>query len=260
MSAGGQLTGQAAIVTGAGQGIGRAIALALGEAGAAVGVVDRTSVKAEAVVAELTARGARGLALECDVSRRAEVDAAVLTVLREYGRLDVLVNNAHDLRDVQRSFAETTEEHLRRNLDSGLFGAFYFLQACRAALCERGGAVINVASPTGMTGTETFFSYAVTKEALRAGTRVLAREWGPDGVRVNTLAPSAWDTPSMRAWADEQGGEAAAAAYAQTIPLRRVGQSDDVAAAALFLAGDGARFITGHTLMVDGGLAMDAGR
>jgi NAD(P)-dependent dehydrogenase (short-subunit alcohol dehydrogenase family) len=252
----GRLEGRSAIVTGAGQGVGRAIAIKLASEGALVTVAERNEETCAAVAAELADVGAAGLAVVCDVSSRDDVNSAVAQTVAARGGVDILVNNAHDLRNVRTMFLDTSEEHLLRNLRSGLFGAYYFLQACHPYLKERRGAVLNVAAAAGVRGGDGYFAYAATKEALRATTRVVAREFGPDGIRVNAICPVAMDTPTVVAFT----GGTMSEAMAESSPLRRVVLARDVADVAFLLLCDESAIITGHTIMADGGLNMDAGR
>ncbi|BDZ65073.1 SDR family NAD(P)-dependent oxidoreductase [Agromyces mangrovi Wang et al. 2018] len=255
----GALADKTAIVTGAGQGLGRDIAIALTQAGARVAVVDINPETAAAVAGELADYGAAGVAITCDVSKRDQVDATVEKVVAEFGGVDVLVNNAQNVRMVQKPFMETDDEHLLTQLTSGLFGTYYFLQACSETLRARGGRVINLGSGAGVSGNVNHFSYAAAKEAIRATTRVVAREWGRDGVRVNAICPAAFDTPAMKGFLERAGEEQLEGMLSQ-IPLHRFGGGDEVASVAVFLASDASSFMTGHTLMVDGGSNMDAGR
>jgi NAD(P)-dependent dehydrogenase (short-subunit alcohol dehydrogenase family) len=251
-----RLAEKVAIVSGSGQGIGRGIALAMAREGALVTVAERNEETGRSVAAELGEAGEPGLFVQCDVTRREDVRRVVETTVAERGGIDVLVNNAHDLRDLLKPLIETDDEHLRRNLESGFMGAFYFMQECYPHLKERRGNVVNLASTAGFVGNASLFSYAVTKEAIRAATRVAAREWGCDGIRVNALIPNAIDTPQMQSFAPPEWFESKAAE--QT--LGRHGTIDDAARAAIFLASDDAAFITGHSLMADGGSVIDAGR
>jgi NAD(P)-dependent dehydrogenase (short-subunit alcohol dehydrogenase family) len=256
MHASGRLQDRVAIVTGSGQGIGRGIALAMAREGALVTVAERNEKTGRVVAQELGEIGAPGLFVQCDVTRRDDVRRVVTTTVEERGGIDILVNNAHDLRDLARPLIETDEEHLRRNLDSGFMGTYYFMQECYPYLKERRGNVINTGSMAGIAGRESLFSYAVTKEAIRAATRVAAREWGRDGIRVNALCPAAIDTPQMQAFATPEWQERMTP---QQI-LGRHGTIDDAVRAAIFLASDDAGFITGHSLMADGGSVIDAAR
>jgi NAD(P)-dependent dehydrogenase (short-subunit alcohol dehydrogenase family) len=248
-----KLAGKVAIVTGGGQGIGRGIALAFAREGALVTVADCNAETGRRVAEEL---GDGGLFAECDVTSREDVRRVVELTVDTHGGLDVLVNNAHDLRELLKPLIETDEEHLRRNFDSGFMGTFHFMQECYPQLKERRGNVVNLASTAGFVGNASLVSYAVTKEAIRALTRVAAREWGRDGIRVNALVPNAIDTPQMQSFAPREWFESTAAE--QT--LGRHGTIDDAARAAVFLASDEASFVTGHSLMVDGGSVIDAAR
>ncbi len=256
-----RLEGKVAIVTGAGQGIGRGIARAMAREGALVTLVGRTREKLEGVAGELAELGEPGLPIVCDVSRREQVERAVEATVQERGGIDVLVNNAHDLLDVEVPFVETTDQQLMSHLGSGLFGTFYFMQAAYPHLRERRGSVINFASPSSILGQANFAAYCAAKEAVRGLTRAVAREWAPEGIRVNAISPAAWDTPHTLAWAEPKGGEAYRLQAAERVPLRRTGRSEeDIGAVAVFLASDDASYVTGHTMMVDGGLTIDAGR
>ncbi|HKX77375.1 MAG TPA: SDR family oxidoreductase [Novosphingobium sp.] len=257
-----ELAGKVAIVTGGGTGIGRATAIAFAQAGAKVVVTGRTLETLDAVAAELQEIGGAdaGLAIQCDVSRREEVVNVVGETVRKYGRVDVLMNNAHDFRDVYCSFMETTEEAIQRSFGSGFMGSFYFLQQCYPLLKEARGKVINMGSVAGVQGMENLFAYAAAKEAIRAMTRVLAREWGPDGINVNTICPHATDTPAMLESKEQLTAEVFDEMHSSCRALKRSGTCSEVATVALFLATQASSYITGHTLMVDGGFSIDAGR
>jgi NAD(P)-dependent dehydrogenase (short-subunit alcohol dehydrogenase family) len=256
-----RLAGKVAIVTGAGQGIGRGIARAMAREGALVTLVGRTREKLDAVAQELAELGEPGLVVVCDVARREEAERAVATTAEERGGIDVLVNNAHDLEHVEVPFVDTTDDQLMSHLGSGLFGTVYFMQAAYPHLRERRGSVINFASPSSLLGQANMAAYCAAKEAIRGLTRAVAREWGPDGIRVNAIAPAAWDTPHTLAWAETKGGEEYRLQAASRVPLRRTGRSEeDIGAVAVYLASDDACYVTGHTMPVDGGYSIDAGR
>jgi NAD(P)-dependent dehydrogenase (short-subunit alcohol dehydrogenase family) len=256
VTGGGRLRDRVAIVTGSGQGIGRGIALGFAHEGARVTIAERNEGTGRRVAEELAEVGTEGLFVRCDVTRREDVRAVVEATVAERGGVDILVNNAHDLRDLAKPLIETDEEHLRRNLDSGFMGTYYFMQECYPHLMKRRGTVINTGSMAGIGGRETLFSYAVTKEAIRAATRVAAREWGRDGIRVNALCPAAIDTPQMQTFATPEWQERMTPRQI----LGRHGTIDDAVRAAIFLASDDAAFITGHSLMADGGSVIDAAR
>ncbi|MBR7825677.1 SDR family oxidoreductase [Actinospica sp. MGRD01-02] len=255
----GALKDKVAIVTGAGQGVGRDTAIAMTQAGARVAVIDINGENAAKVAAELADHGAPGLGITCDVSKRDQVEAAVAAAVAEFGGLDIVFNGAHNLRVVTSPFMETSEDLLHAHLHSGFYGTYYFMQAAYPHLKERGGSIINVGSGAGVKGNAEHLAYAATKEAIRAATRVAAREWGQDGIRVNTICPAAWDTPGMLlgpAGADDATKERMRA----MIPLRRFAGGNETASVAVFLASDAASYMTGHSFMVDGGSNIDAGR
>ncbi|MGP2440100.1 SDR family NAD(P)-dependent oxidoreductase [Streptomyces sp. JW3] len=255
----GALEGMVALVTGAGQGLGRDIAIAMTRAGATVAVVDLNGENAVKVAAELGGYGKPGLAITCDVGKRDQVDATVAETIERLGGIDVLVNNAQDLRVVQTLFNDTDEDLIRAHMESGFYGTYYFMRACYPQLKERVGRVINIGSGAGVSGLAQHFAYAATKEAIRATTRVTAREWGADGIRVNTICPAAYDTPSMQTFLGK-ADDATKDWMLNQIPLHKFGGGNEIASAAVFLASDASSFMTGHTFMVDGGSSMDAGR
>jgi NAD(P)-dependent dehydrogenase (short-subunit alcohol dehydrogenase family) len=245
----GRLSGRVTIVTGAGQGIGRGIAIALAKEGAKVALVGRTLSKVEAVVDEVTAAGGTGLAVGCDVSERGAVDEMVETVVRELGGVDVLVNNAQD--SVQRPLEETTDEDVERAYRTGPLATFYAMQACLPHLKVRGGSIVNFGSSTALVGDQTFASYAMAKEAIRGLTRVAAKEWGRYGIRVNTICPAAI-SPSAEAWA--QRNPEKFAAVLKAIPLGRMGDpEEDIGRAVAALVSDDFQYLTGATLVLEGG-------
>lgn len=249
----GRLTDKVAIVTGSGQGIGRGIALAFAAEGATVVLAEIRPATGRAVEAEILARGGRARFVECDVSVRSQVDAVVELTLETEGRIDILVNNAVALTS-QIPLLQQDAALFRDSMETGLLGSLYFMQACHAALARRGGSIINLGSAAGYQGHENLAAYAATKEAIRALTRVAAREWGGDGIRANVLCPFA-DSPGWNEWreADPEGADA----FVDARPLPRIGACEaDAGRAAVFLASEDASFVTGMTLPVDGGGAM----
>jgi NAD(P)-dependent dehydrogenase (short-subunit alcohol dehydrogenase family) len=245
----GVLDGRVAIVTGAGQGVGRGAAIALADAGASVVVSNRTVSKVEAVVAEIAERGGRAVAVECDVTRPEHIDACIAATLDAFGAVDALVNAADDQRLVP--FLDITEDDMLAGWRTGIMGSLRFMQGCVPHMRGRDASIVNVASGAGPMGAAGMGPYAASKEALRTLSRVAAVELGPEGIRVNVVCPIAW-APSFEAWAEHDRAEFDA--LVERTPLRRIGDPvTDVGAAITFLVGPESRYITGTTLMVDGG-------
>jgi 2-hydroxycyclohexanecarboxyl-CoA dehydrogenase len=248
-SIGDRLSGRVAIVTGAGQGIGRGIALALAKEAAKVAVVGRTFSKVEAVAGEITDAGGTGTPIGCDVGERNAVNEMVDVVVSQFGGVDILVNNAQD--SVQRLLEQTTDDDVERAYRSGPLATFFAMQACLRHLKVRGGSIVNFGSSTALVGDQTFASYAMAKEAIRGLTRVAAKEWGPYGIRVNTICPAAI-SPSAEAWAERNPDRYAA--VLRGIPLGRMGDpEEDIGRAVAALVSDDLRYLTGATLVLEGG-------
>jgi 2-hydroxycyclohexanecarboxyl-CoA dehydrogenase len=244
------LDGKVAIVTGGGQGIGRGIAAQFSREGASIAVVDLDEARARSTADDVVELGGRAIGLGCDVRDRGSVDAAVARAVASYGTIDILVNAA--IAGAPRvPLLETTAELMELMWRSGPLGTFHFIQACHPHLAGRGSSIINFASGAGISGDIGYAAYAPAKEAVRALTKVAARELGRDGIRVNAICPAA-KTRLMQEWIDEDPD--GAAAVEATIALGRFGDPDvDIPLAAVMLASDYCRYVTGHTLMVDGG-------
>jgi 3-oxoacyl-[acyl-carrier protein] reductase len=245
-----QLASQIAVVTGAGRGIGRAIALKLAAAGADIVCVSRSADNAEKAAAEVRALGRRAWAHAVDVAATEEVAAAAEKILTETGQINILINNAGVTRDglVMRMSDEDWDTVLNTNLR----GAFAFTKAfSRAFLRQRSGRIINVASVIGLIGNAGQANYAASKAGLIGLTKAVAREFASRTVTVNALAPGFIETDMTAALTPELRAE-----VLKRIPMNLLGHADDVAEAALFLAGPGARYITGQVLTVDGGMVM----
>jgi NAD(P)-dependent dehydrogenase (short-subunit alcohol dehydrogenase family) len=254
----GRLDGKVAVVTGAGQGVGRGVALALAKEGAAVSIAELDLQTGPAVADELRALGARAMSVGCDVSQRSAVEHTVAATVAEFDGIDILVNNAHYLDQIDRPFVDLSEADVRRQFDTGVIGTFSFMQACFPYLQSGGGKVINMASGAGVFGMENFASYAAAKEAIRGMSRVAAREWGRLGINVNVICPSV-PSPAVIAWVGRQTADSPTQSQTPAIP--RAGRAEeDVGRVAVFLASPDSDYITGHTFMVDGGSTMDAGR
>jgi len=244
------LANQVAVVTGAGRGIGRAIALKFAQAGADVVCVSRTAANSEKVAGEVVALGRKAWAVAVDVADAKAVAAAGDKILGDTGRVDILVNNAGITRD--GLLMRMSEEDWDAVLDTNLKGAFAFTKAfTRAFLKQQSGRIINISSIIGLMGNAGQCNYAASKAALFGFTRSIARELGSRGITANAIAPGFVET-DMTAKLDEK----TRAGLLRQIPLHALGQPEDIAEAALFLAGPGARYITGQVLTVDGGMVM----
>ncbi len=244
------LEGRAALVTGAGRGLGRSIADALAHAGAEVWLLARSGGELEQAAEAIRAAGGRAVPIACDVTD----SGAVARVIGDMAALDVLVNNAGT--NIPEPFVDVSEAHLDRLLDLNVRAAFLVAQAgARRMLATadrrtRGGAIINVSSQMGHVGAVNRSVYCLTKHALEGLTKAMALELAPHGIRVNSLAPTFIETPltapmfaqpEFSKWVHER------------IPLGRLGTLDEVASAALFLASPAASLVTGTSLVVDGG-------
>ena len=245
----GRLDEKVAIVTGAGQGIGRGIALAVAKEGACVAAVGRTAAKVEKVAAEIAEVGGVAMPFACDVSERSAVNTMVDAVVDTWGTVDIVINNAED--SVQRMFEETSDDDIARAYRTGPLATVYVMQACLPHLKRRGGSIVNFGSSTAITGATTFSAYAMAKEAIRGLTRVASRELGPYGIRVNTACPASL-SPSAEQWAKEHPERFEK--VLQSIPLGRMGDAEtDVGRAVVALVSDDLQYVTGSTLILEGG-------
>lgn len=238
-------------MAGGGQGIGRGVALALASAGANVVVGDLNASKAQAVAADIAKRGAPSLGLGCDVRDVSNISAMVTTTVGQFGGIDILVNAAIAPFKVQ-ALEDCSVDDMQDMLLSGLVGVTAFMQAAFPHLRNSGhGRIINFGSGAGINGSAGYGVYAPVKEGVRAITRVASREWGKHGITANAICPYA-NSPSWAKWSEDNPGMAELAV--STTSVGRIGDCElDVGAAAVFLASDAASYITGHTLMVDGG-------
>ncbi|PYK02739.1 MAG: 3-oxoacyl-[acyl-carrier-protein] reductase [Verrucomicrobia bacterium] len=245
-----QLANQIAVVTGAGRGIGRAIALKFAAEGADIVCVSRTAENSGKVANEVRALGRKAWAHAVDVAESRAVAEAGEKSLAETGRVDILVNNTGITRD--GLLVRMREQDWDTVLDTNLKGAFLFTKAfARAFIKRRSGCVINVSSVTGLIGNAGQCNYAASKAALIGFTKSVARELASRGITVNALAPGFVETDMTSALSEEVRRE-----LLQKIPLNAFGQPDDIANAALFLASPAARYITGQVITVDGGMVM----
>lgn len=249
----GKLDGKVAIVTGAGQGIGRGVALALAKEGASVVVADIQEVACQRTAKEVAAIGARALPVACDVSRRDQVKAVVAAAVKEFGTVDILVNLAQAMRN-DVLLQDTTDEDMALALGSGLMGTFYFMQECFPCLKQHGGKIINFGSTAGLEGAVGWAAYAAAKEAIRALTRVACHEWARYKINANAVCPLA-SNPHWEALSKQEPEMVKRMLAA--VPMRRFGDCEnDIGRAVVFLASPDSDYITGQTLMVDGGQAM----
>ncbi|MEO2202720.1 SDR family oxidoreductase [Paenibacillus pabuli] len=247
------LEGQTALVTGAGRGIGKAIAIGLAESGCDVALVSRTRKEVEetaALIYEQTGR--RAIALCADITSREQLEAAFSEVIAELGRLDILVNNAG--MNIRTPALEVTDEQWETIMQTNLKSAFMASQLAGQHMKEQGGGkIINISSVGGHTALRTGVVYGATKAALIHMTKVLALEWGKYGIRVNAVGPWYFRTPLTEKLLDDPQ-------YLQEIvsrtPLQRVGELQEVVGPVVFLASEAAGYITGQTLLVDGGMSI----
>jgi 2-hydroxycyclohexanecarboxyl-CoA dehydrogenase len=243
------LDGQAAIVTGGGQGIGRGIALALAGAGADVALFDVNGAAAGEVAAEVRARGRRAIALDVDVTDLARVEAATAEVVAAFGRLDVLVNNAGWTPN--EPFAGSAPQTWRKIVDVNYLGALNCTRAALAAMVpRRSGRIVGIASDAARIGTPREAVYAGAKAALIGFSKSLAAEIARHGITVNVVSPATVDTPLLRGMLTPEQIERREKAN----PMGRLGRPEDVAAAVVFFASPGAGYVTGQVLSVNGGV------
>ena len=244
------LEGQVALVTGAARGIGRALALALANAGADVALGLRDVTTAADLAAEIEAMGRRALRLQMDVTRLDEVTAAVAAAVAAFGRIDVLVNNAG--LGPENPAVDVSEADFDLTCDVNLKGTFFVSQAVgRVMIRQGGGRIVMLSSQAGFVALPGESVYCMTKAAIAHLTKCLAVEWGPHGVTVNGVAPTFIVTPGTAAVLDDPA--ARDDIIERIAALHRVGVPMDVAGAVLYLASPAASLVTGHTILVDGG-------
>ncbi len=244
------MTGRVALVTGASQGIGRAVALRLAKEGAQLALAARNTEKLAEVAEVITASGGKASIVSLDIQSEDSIKSCAKEVLAHFGKIDILVNNAGITRDMLalRMKRQDWDDVLTTNLT----GAFLMSQACIQTMVRaRYGRIINVASIVGQTGQAGQANYAASKAGLIGLTKALARELASRTITVNAVAPGYIETAMTTVLTDAQQG-----AMTVHIPLARAGTAEEVAAAVAFLASDDAAYITGHTLDVNGGLYM----
>jgi 3-oxoacyl-[acyl-carrier protein] reductase len=245
-----QLENQIAVVTGAGRGIGRAIALKFAQAGANVVCVSRTQENSEKVAGEVNALGRKGWALAVDVADSKAVKTATDKIVADCGKIDILVNNAGVTRD--GLLMRMSDEDWDTVMDTNLKGAFHFTRELfRVFAKQRAGRIINITSVIGLIGNPGQCNYAASKAGLIGFTQSVARELASRGVTVNAIAPGFIETDMT----SDLNAELKANIL-KMIPMGKFGSGEDIADAALFLASPAARYITGQVLTVDGGMVM----
>ncbi|WP_141014782.1 SDR family NAD(P)-dependent oxidoreductase [Nocardioides sambongensis] len=247
------LAGRVALVTGAGQGVGQGIALALAGEGVAIAVLGRTESKLEETCRLIGERGAEAAAFACDVSDTEAIPGVVEAVVERFGRLDILVNNAWA--GAHGPLLELSDRAFQKGYRTGPFAAFSFMKAAHPHLKATGDAsIVNlVTSAMVRWDARTYGAYASAKMALKSLSRTAAVEWAPDGIRVNAIAPHAL-SPGLKWWTETNPEEAEE--FVASIPMKRIGDcEDDIGRAVVALVGPDMRYLTGATIPLDGGQA-----
>jgi 2-hydroxycyclohexanecarboxyl-CoA dehydrogenase len=251
------MTNRVAFVTGGASGIGRGIVVALGAAGFRVAVADLNLEAAQSAADEITAAGGEAIAVQADVTKTPSVAAAIAAVESGLGPIEIAVNCAGW--DDFMKFVDTTEDFWDRIIDLNFKGALRVTHAVVPGMIERGwGRIINIGSDAGRVGSSLEAVYSGAKGGIIAFTKTLAREVATTGVTANTVCPGPTDTPALRKFADNSGEDAdkVISGMTRAVPMRRLAQPEDIAAAVAFFATDATSYITGQTLSVSGGLTM----
>lgn len=242
------LSGRVAIVTGASQGLGRAIATKLGASGAHVACLARNADKLAETVKDIVDGGGQAEAIACDVTDRVSVDKIVDDLIEKFDRLDILVNNAGITRDTL--LPRMSDDEWDDVLNTNLRGVFLFCRAAsRYMMRARYGRIINISSVSGLVGNPGQTNYSASKAGMIGLTRSLSRELAGRKVTINAVAPGFIESDMTRAL-----GDAVLSEVKKRVPAKRLGQADEIAEAVLFLASDSASYITGQVLVVDGGM------
>jgi 3-oxoacyl-[acyl-carrier protein] reductase len=246
------LKGKVAIITGAAKGMGKAHSLVLSKAGAKIVLADISQQECQLVADEIRKNKGEAIAVKCDVSKKAEIDNLVSEALKKFGKIDILVNNAGIY--PFEPFLQMSEQNFEKVIDINLKGYFLMAQACAKEMVKnKSGAIVNISSiAMGQVGVgfAGLTHYCASKGGIIAMAQAMALELAPMGIRVNNIAPGAIDTPgaSTTSMTDEQR-----AAMLAPIPMKRQGRAEEIANAVLFLASDESSYMTGSTMVVDGG-------
>ncbi|ODU72298.1 MAG: hypothetical protein ABT05_00560 [Lautropia sp. SCN 66-9] len=249
VAAAGPLAGRVAFVTGAGKGLGRAIAHGFAQAGADLVLVARTRADLEVLAQEVQACGRRALVAVADVTDSAQIGAAVDAALAAFGRIDILVNAAGG--SLRKPTLELSDDEWDRVIAANLSSTFKVCRAVgRQMVAQRSGAIINIASTAGVRGRAANAPYSAAKAAVINFSKAIAMEWAAQGVRVNVLAPGRFLTPLTEA---EMSVPEKYAAFVRQVPLGRIGQPEEIKEIAVWLAGDASAFVTGSVITLDGG-------
>ena len=242
-----RLQGKVALVTGAGRNLGKSIALSLAEAGADVAVTSRTLSEIQITEQEIRKKGRRALAIPMDVTELNQVERTIQKIVSDFGRIDILVNNA-----ATRSFKsilEISEGEWRSVIDTNLTGAFFCCKAVGPYMIRQGeGRIINISSRIGLQGMTNRIAYCASKGGLIQLTRALALEWAPYNILVNSVAPGLMNT-SETSKAIQEG-------KAAEIPLKRAGEPEEIAPLVVYLASEACTYMTGEVILIDGGWAV----
>ena len=248
------LEGKVAIITGGGQGLGKAMACGMAEFGADVVVAEISSEKTTDVIDKIKSLGRKGIFIPCDVSKLNDIDRVVKKTVSEFGHIDILVNNAFI--SVRELPEDVTEEHWDRVLEVDLKGVFFFCQrAGQIMIKQKKGNIINMATIAAIVGLPRGnASYTAAKGGIVSMTRMLAVEWAKHNIRVNAIAPCQFKTPSTKDLL--QPDSPYRQSILNAIPLGRAGEPEEIVGPAVFLASDASSMVTGHVLMVDGGMTI----
>lgn len=247
------LTGKVALITGASQGVGQGIALALASKGADIVVASRSQDKINASADLIRKRGGKALAVQCDVKSETDLQNALDATIHEFGRLDILVNNAQEV--ARGHLLDVSDAAFQNNFDSGPMATFRLMKMAYPHLKDSQGTIINLLSSTMKRwDVGSYGVYAAVKAATQQITRAAANEWGKDGIRVNGIMPHA-KSPALKGWIEQNPVEAKH--FQASIPLQRIGEcEEDIGAFVALMCMDEAGYLSGQTIGLDGGQAL----